>query len=163
MIISRLVTVLIADVAALPALAGGELFQHLAHACIAAHPSVLPNARRFGLLLGLFLASDANFVLQPMLNEMAKFEWAINHPYDSADDTVVNIASWLICQAILTHTQLSNTPFPASHRTRVERSGVLARSAPGQDAADIANDTGSVFMDRLASRAKHLFSLAGAG
>lgn len=101
MIISRLVTVLIADVAALRALAGGELFQHLAHACIAAHPSVLPNARWFGLHLGLFLASAANFVSQPMLNEMAKFKWAINHPYDSADDTVVNIASWLICQATL--------------------------------------------------------------
>ena len=52
----RLIEVLDADYPALHTLAGDELFEQLARAYIAAHPSVFPNARWFGIHLPHFLA-----------------------------------------------------------------------------------------------------------
>ena len=89
---SRLIEILDADYPALHALAGDDLFDHLARAYIAAHPSVFPNARWFGFHLARFLAHDTAFVSQPMLAEMAKFEWAMGLAFDSADDPVLGIA-----------------------------------------------------------------------
>ena len=89
---SRLIEILDADYPALHALAGDDLFDHLARAYIAAHPSVFPNARWFGFHLAGFLANDAAFTSQPVLAEMAKFEWAMSLAFDSADDPVLDIA-----------------------------------------------------------------------
>ena len=89
----RLIEVLDADYPALHALAGDELFDQLARAYIAAHPSVFPNARWFGIHLPHFLAGDAAFVAQPVLAEMAKFEWAMSLAFDSADDPVLDCAA----------------------------------------------------------------------
>ena len=88
----RLIEILDADYPALHALAGDDLFAQLATACIAAHPSVFPNARWFGVHLPCFLAGDAAFFSQRMLAEMATFEWAIGLAFDSADDPVLDIA-----------------------------------------------------------------------
>lgn len=88
----RLIEVLDADYPALHTLAGDELFEQLARAYIAAHPSVFPNARWFGIHLPHFLAGDAAFVSQPVLAEMAIFEWAMGLAFDSADDPVLDIA-----------------------------------------------------------------------
>lgn len=88
----RLIEILDADYPALHALAGDDLFAQLATAYIAAHPSVFPNARWFGVHLPRFLAGDAAFVSQRVLAEMATFEWAISLAFDSADDPVLDIA-----------------------------------------------------------------------
>lgn len=88
----RLIEILDADYPALHALAGDDLFEQLARAYIAAHPSVFPNARWFGIHLPGFLASDAAFASQPVLAEMAKFEWSMSLAFDSADDPVLAVA-----------------------------------------------------------------------
>ena len=88
----RLIEVLDADYPALHKLAGDELFDQLARAYIAAHPSTFPNARWFGIHLPHFLAGNAAFFSQPVLAEMAAFEWAMSLAFDSADDPVLDIA-----------------------------------------------------------------------
>ena len=88
----RLIEILDADYPALHALAGDDLFDQLARAYIAAHPSAFPNARWFGIHLPEFLACDAAYISQPVLAEMAKFEWAMSLAFDSADNPVVEIA-----------------------------------------------------------------------
>ncbi len=89
----RLIEVLDADYPALHTLAGDELFNQLGRAYIAAHPSTFPNARWFGVHLPHFLASDAAFASQPVLAEMAAFEWAMSLAFDSKDDPVLDIAA----------------------------------------------------------------------
>lgn len=88
----RLIEVLDADYPALHVLAGDDLFDQLARAYIAAHLSVFPNARWFGAHLPRFLAKDSAFDSQPVLAEMAEFEWAMSLAFDSADDPVLDIA-----------------------------------------------------------------------
>ena len=88
----RLIEVLDADYPALRSLAGDDLFEQLATAYINAHTSVFPNARWFGMHLPSFLVRDAAFDLQPVLAEMAAFEWAMSLAFDSADDPVLTIA-----------------------------------------------------------------------
>ncbi|MBI3715389.1 MAG: putative DNA-binding domain-containing protein [Betaproteobacteria bacterium] len=90
---SRLTEVLDADYPALRALAGDALFQTIALAYIAAHPSDSPNARWFGRHLPAFLIEDARFAENPVLAEMAAFEWAMSLAYDAADAPVVEIAA----------------------------------------------------------------------
>ena len=88
----RLIEILDADYPALHALAGDDLFDQLARAYIIAHPSVFPNARWVGHHLPIFLANDPAFASQPVLAEMAAFEWAMSLAFDSADDPVLGIA-----------------------------------------------------------------------
>ncbi|MEO8383661.1 MAG: DNA-binding domain-containing protein [Betaproteobacteria bacterium] len=88
----RLIEVLDADYPALRTLAGDDLFDQLATAYIKAHPSNFPNARWFGTHLPSFLATDPAFDSQPVLAEMAAFEWAMSLAFDSADDAVLDIA-----------------------------------------------------------------------
>ncbi|MCY7388193.1 MAG: DNA-binding domain-containing protein [Burkholderiales bacterium] len=88
----RLIEILDADYPALHVLAGDDLFDQLARAYIAAHPSVFPNARWFGLHLPQFLAGDAAFSAQTVLAEMARFEWAMNLAFDCTDDPILDIA-----------------------------------------------------------------------
>ena len=87
----RLIEVLDADYPGLHVLSGDDLFDQLARAYIAVHPSELPNARWFGVHLPQFLASDAAFSAQTVLAEMASFEWSMNLAFDSADDPVLDI------------------------------------------------------------------------
>ena len=89
----RLIEVLDADYPALHVLAGDDLFEQLARAYIAAYPSVFPNARWFGIHLPRFLESEPVFVSQPVLAEMAAFEWAMSLAFDSPDDPVLGIAA----------------------------------------------------------------------
>lgn len=87
----RLIEVLDADYPALHVLAGDDLFDHFCRDYIAARPSVFPNARWFGIHLPDFLAT--RFAEQPVLAEMAAFEWAMSLAFDSADDPVLEIAA----------------------------------------------------------------------
>ena len=88
----RLIEVLDADYPALRALAGDDLFEQLASAYVKEHTSTFPNARWFGVHLPSFLATDPAFDSQPVLAEMAAFEWAMSLAFDSADDPVLAIA-----------------------------------------------------------------------
>ena len=88
---SRLQEVLDTDYPALHVLAGDELFAQLAQAYIAAHPSVSPNARWFGMNLAEFLGSQEPFASHSVLTEMAAFEWAMGLAFDAIDAPVVLI------------------------------------------------------------------------
>ena len=88
---SRLQEVLDTDYPALHMLAGDELFGQLAQAYIAAHPSVSPNARWFGMNLAEFLNSQEPFASHSVLTEMAVFEWAMGLAFDAIDTPVVLI------------------------------------------------------------------------
>ncbi len=88
----RLIEVLDADYPALRSLAGDDLFDQVATAYIDSHTSIFPNARWFGAHLPSFLATDTAFDSQPVLAEMAAFEWAMSLAFDSADDRVLAIA-----------------------------------------------------------------------
>ena len=87
----RLIEILDADYPALHALAGDDLFDQLACAYIIAYPSVFPNARWLGGHLPNFLVNDPAFASQPVLAEMAAFEWAMSLAFDSTDDPVQDI------------------------------------------------------------------------
>ena len=86
----RLVEVLRTDYPALHALAGDELFETLARAYIEAHPSRHRNARWVGERLADFLSGSDAFAHQPVLAEMARFEWAIGLAFDAPDEGAVS-------------------------------------------------------------------------
>jgi hypothetical protein len=89
---SRLTEVLETDFPALKVLAGDELFESIAHSYIARFPSDHPNARWFGRHLLSFLMDTAPFDSQPVLAEMAGFEWAMSLAFDAADEPVLAVA-----------------------------------------------------------------------
>ena len=88
---SRLQEVLNTDYPALHVMAGDELFAQLTQAYIAAHPSVSPNARWFGMYLAEFLDSQEPFASHSALTELAAFEWAMGLAFDAIDSPVVLI------------------------------------------------------------------------
>jgi hypothetical protein len=74
------------------ALLGDAAFARLARDYAAAHPSCNPSIRWFGRHLPRFLGAAAPWTEQPVLAQMACFEWARSEMIDAADSTVVRIA-----------------------------------------------------------------------
>ena len=72
----RFLEVLGQDYPGLHALAGDDGFRRLGLAYVEAHPSHHPSIRWFGEHLPAFLRSTAPWREQPVLAEMAGFEWA---------------------------------------------------------------------------------------
>jgi hypothetical protein len=81
----RLIEVLTNDFPGVLALAGGEDFDAMARAYIAAHPSRQPSVRWFGKGLADFLRATAPYDGSPAVAEMARFEWALGEAFDSVD------------------------------------------------------------------------------
>lgn len=75
------------------ALVGEELFHSLAEAYLALYPSTYANARYLGKHLAAFLTTSLHHQTQPELAEMAKFEWALSHAEDAADETLLEQAN----------------------------------------------------------------------
>jgi hypothetical protein len=76
---------------ALHALLGDMAFDRLGRAYIDAHPSQHPSLRWFGRQVSKFLRQTPLYASQPILAEMAAFEWAQGEVFDAEDADVINI------------------------------------------------------------------------
>jgi hypothetical protein len=64
---------------------GDELFMALGEAFIAGHPSVYRSIRWYGRELADFVAHTAPYAGQPILAEIALFEWTLTEVFDAVD------------------------------------------------------------------------------
>jgi hypothetical protein len=69
---------------------GDEDFEALGAAFIRAHPSVHRSIRWYGREVAAFLRAEPPFAEQPILAEIAGFEWRLAQSFDSADDDVLD-------------------------------------------------------------------------
>jgi hypothetical protein len=69
---------------------GDEDFEALGAAFVGAHPSVHRSIRWYGLELADFLRTEPPFAEQPILAELAGFEWRLGNSFDSADEDVID-------------------------------------------------------------------------
>lgn len=80
----RLVEVLESDYPALKAHLG-EAFEGIAREYLAAHPSTFRNVRWFGGRLAGFLRAHPRHCANPVLADLAEFEWTLGLAFDAAD------------------------------------------------------------------------------
>jgi len=85
----RLTEILAADYKALRSHLGEEPFEALARAYLDAHPSTFRNVRWFGGQLAEFLRHMPPFAAQPVLAELAQFEWSLGLAFDAPDASAV--------------------------------------------------------------------------
>jgi hypothetical protein len=64
---------------------GDEVFENLGDAFVDAHPSVHRSIRWYGRELSDFLAQRPPYAEQPILAEIARFEWTLSEVFDAAD------------------------------------------------------------------------------
>ncbi|MEO5702364.1 MAG: DNA-binding domain-containing protein [Gammaproteobacteria bacterium] len=79
------------DFEALHSLLGDEQFYKLCLKYIDAHPSQHFSLRYFGQHMSAFLRLNEPYSTQPMLAELAEFEWALIDAFDAQDSAVVSI------------------------------------------------------------------------
>jgi hypothetical protein len=72
---------------------GDEEFETLGTAFVRAHPSMHRSIRWYGAELAAFLRVQAPFAAQPILAEIATFEWRLAGSFDSADADVLGRAA----------------------------------------------------------------------
>lgn len=88
----RLLEVLGDDFPGLHGMIGDEAFESLGAAYIDAYPSDHPSVRWFGRRLAAFLRETEPYRDQPLLAEMADFEWAQGEVMDAADSPALCVA-----------------------------------------------------------------------
>ena len=81
----RLAEALAADYEILKAYIGDEIFDAIVRDYIDAHPSVFRNVRWFGGQLADFLRDEPRYAGQPILADLARFEWTLGLVFDAAD------------------------------------------------------------------------------
>jgi hypothetical protein len=72
---------------------GDEDFEALGAAFVRAHPSVHRSIRWYGREVAQFLRVEPPFAEQPILAEIAAFEWSLAEAFDSADESVLGRAA----------------------------------------------------------------------
>lgn len=87
----RLIEALDGDFVALKACAGPARFEEIARAYIDAHPSDHFSLRHFGRHMARFLAGVAPYKDEPLLAELATFDWALTDSFDAADSAVATV------------------------------------------------------------------------
>ena len=87
----RLIEALEGDFVALQAYVGPERFDEIARAYIEAHPSEHFSLRYYGQRLARFLADTAPYRNEPLLAELAIFDWALTDSFDAADSPVATV------------------------------------------------------------------------
>jgi hypothetical protein len=83
--VSRLTGALRSTFVKLHQVLGDEVFDAAAAAFIAEHPSTTRSIRWFGSQFAAFLQRRAPFDAQPILAELALFEWALTEVFDAGD------------------------------------------------------------------------------
>jgi uncharacterized protein (UPF0276 family) len=86
----KLLGALEADYPVLKAIVGGEEFEALGHAYIAAQASISADLHGFEEGLLPFLDSEPRWSERPELADMARFEWAMARSFDAADENVLS-------------------------------------------------------------------------
>lgn len=81
----RLAAALATDYGALKHWVGDTRFDKLALAYLEAHPSPFRNLRWFGRAMAKFLREDPRFGGEPVLSELAEFEWTQGLAFDAVD------------------------------------------------------------------------------
>ncbi|MEO7557491.1 MAG: DNA-binding domain-containing protein [Gammaproteobacteria bacterium] len=87
----RLEEALCNDFEALHGLLGDEQFHTLCLFYIDAHPSRHFSLRYFGQHMAAFLAQTEPYAGNPVLAELAEFEWALIDAFDAWDSTVITV------------------------------------------------------------------------
>lgn len=87
----RLIDALRDNYPVLNALLGDDAFDSLGAAYLAAHPSRYFSVRNFGDALAASIDGDAVFAAQPMVSEMARFEWMLRDVFDAADASALKL------------------------------------------------------------------------
>lgn len=87
----RLIEALEGDFVALRAYTGPERFDEIARAYIETHPSEHFSLRYYGRHMAQFLADTAPYKNEPLLAELASFDWALTDSFDAADSPVATI------------------------------------------------------------------------
>jgi hypothetical protein len=72
---------------------GDEDFEAFGAAFVRAHPSVHRSIRWYGREVAQFLRVEPPFAEQPILAEIAAFEWSLAEAFDSADESVLGRAA----------------------------------------------------------------------
>ena len=83
--VGRLTNALRANFVKLHQVLGDEVFDAAAADFIAEHPSTTRSIRWFGSQFAEFLQRRAPYGAQPILAELARFEWALTEVFDAAD------------------------------------------------------------------------------
>lgn len=89
----RLIEALEGDFVALQAYVGPERFDEIARAYIETHPSEHFSLRYYGQRLARFLADTPPYKNEPLLAELATFDWALTDSFDAADSTVATVGN----------------------------------------------------------------------
>jgi hypothetical protein len=89
----RLIDALDDTYSGLHKLLGDETFVALGEMFVAAHPSVHRSIRWYGGEVAEFLAHRPPFDEQPILSEVARFEWTLAEAFDSPDATPITRAA----------------------------------------------------------------------
>lgn len=87
----RLLEALETDFLTLHSLVGDAEFDRLGRAYIEAHPSEHPSLRWFGRNMSVFLREIPPYAAQPVLAEIAAFEWAQGEVFDVEDKASIDI------------------------------------------------------------------------
>ncbi|HLA75833.1 MAG TPA: DNA-binding domain-containing protein, partial [Gammaproteobacteria bacterium] len=87
----RLQEALSTDFEALHGLLGDTQFEQLCLKYIEAHPSQHFSLRYFGQHMSHFLHVSPSYSTQPVLAELAAFEWALIDAFDAPDSELVNL------------------------------------------------------------------------
>lgn len=90
--VARLTECLENDFPALLAMMGKERFHLLARGYVAAYPSRNPSVRWLGQYLADYIANSTAPAYHTSLADMARFEWALAHAFDAADDKTVSLS-----------------------------------------------------------------------
>jgi hypothetical protein len=85
----RLAEALATDYEILKAYLGEQIFDAIARDYIHAHPSIFRNVRWFGGHLADFLRDEPRYAGQPILTDLARFEWTLGLAFDAADTAAV--------------------------------------------------------------------------
>ena len=75
-------------------LLGDETFESLGRLFVETHPSEHRSIRWYGRELADFTGATAPFADQPVLAEIARFEWMLSEVFDAADACVVDRAAF---------------------------------------------------------------------
>jgi hypothetical protein len=119
----RLAEALASDYEILKAYIGDEVFDAIVGDYIDAHPSVFRNVRWFGGRLADFLHDEPRYAGQPILADLARFEWTLGLAFDAADTASLRFED-LAAVPAEAWTELRLTPHPAIHVIELQTNAV---------------------------------------
>ena len=119
----RLAEALATDYEILKAYIGDELFDAIVGDYIQTYPSVFRNVRWFGGRMAEFLRETPPYARQPILADLARFEWTLGLAFDAADTAALRFEDVAAVPPVA-WTGLRLTPHPALHIVELRTNAV---------------------------------------